>query len=311
MTSKRKTIIKTLTDGENTRLVEVIEQKALENKLLGAIQAAQATFKKTERPTTACAYCNRPSVPEGCFDGVEEVKRPESTEEKTGQTQAAVSKTKYGWHTCQHLQFIRDQERFTNAMDSIGLDETKFARGWNELKTDEPGWDVARRISEGLLEARAQCLNLYFYGLLGRGKTHAALLLCRDGLKLGLNTAQFQFSDFALAVRGTYAEDSETTEEALMGYATKPDLLLLDDIFEDLSDAQKRLLRAVLMRRDNAGKPTILTGNLTPKKLDEIIDQRGADRFAAKRLEVLFDGKKFRDDEVKNVSELKKRFLGE
>jgi DNA replication protein DnaC len=124
-----------------------------------------------------------------------------------------------------------------------------------------------------------------------------------------MTAAHTQWSEFTRHVRATYRDGAEHSEHHLVRAVTQPDFLLIDEIKDDLSDSSRRLLTDILMARDNALRPTIITANLTPEELEDALEQRGSDRFRARCMDVVFDGPKYRDTEGSSVAELKKTIL--
>jgi DNA replication protein DnaC len=214
-----------------------------------------------------------------------------------------------GWHysssgasICAAHRAKVNHERTSRLLAEIGIDETKFSSGWNAMKLEHESWKTAHRIAQQLHSIRLEALNLVFWGPLGVGKTHAALLICRDAVTLGMTVVRIRWSDFVRRVRATFADDAQETEDALVRTISSADLLLIDEITEDHTEFAHRLLRDVLMTRDDAKRPTLITTNATLKELRAALEKRAADRFFARLFDVCFDGPKYRDQEAATVS---------
>lgn len=241
---------------------------------------AMMSFQPKALPEN-CGYCGAPKRAEGCLDG-------------------AVCVGDDRWAQCQFLAAKHTNERLKSVGKALGMDETRFMRSWSELELEQPGWRQVRALGERIAEVRTEGVVVIAFGSLATGKTHAMCLVLRDAAARGYSVLKTQWSTFYLQYtdaqrRSSDLEENELSAEGLRRALVEPDFVLLDDIFEDTSDASKRLLREVFYARYNAKKPTFLTTNLGSGELFEtVIDERSVSRVNEALLKIKFNGKQFR-----------------
>lgn len=198
----------------------------------------------------------------------------------------------------------------SNGLNSSGLNDAKYAGGWTEIDLTHKSWRVAHQISISISDVIAQGLNLVFAGGTGRGKTHAAVLICRAALEAGHSTLKTRWPDVLDNIRDSFNRKTELTEREQLEKLYKADLLLLDEVggaetgFEGAKFSQSRLERVIGTRYD-AGKPTIITANFNASDLAAVVGDRAASRIQARYLVNMFDGPEYRRErEGKAVQEL-------
>lgn len=126
--------------------------------------------------------------------------------------------------------------------------------------------------------------GLFFTGLQGRGKTHAACaILCRlieeDGKRV-------RFADIEGIEREVTSawRSRDTSESAVIDKYTNAEVVVIDDLgAEELTTITMKVLRAVISGREANMKPTIFTSNYTRLDFANHIAQE-ASGIMAKRL---------------------------
>ena len=129
-------------------------------------------------------------------------------------------------------------QRLSDGMSSAGLDEARYADGWNDLEMTERTWRAAREVGTNISEVIAEGLNIVAYGQTGRGKTHAAVLICRDAMSSGHSVAKVVWADFLSNIRDTFNRKGEgiLSERQQIQRLVDADLVFLDDVGSAGSD---------------------------------------------------------------------------
>ena len=147
---------------------------------------------------------------------------------------------------------------------ATGVDKAYSSWNLDQLEMDRPNIDDAiERLTAGD--------SLVMYGKVGRGKTHMAIGLLREWIKLGGVTAHkykparfIYFPQFLDDMRELFG-DSTSTQKAQQ-YETelaKYDLLVIDDLgAERTSEWVIERINVLLDRRLREGKQTMITTNL-------------------------------------------------
>jgi len=82
------------------------------------------------------------------------------------------------------------------------------------------------------------------------------------------------------SLKATWARDSETTEEKLINYYTKIDLLVVDEVGSQFgSDTEKLFIFDIIDGRYQNMKPTVLISNLDIDGIKDAIGERCVDRL--------------------------------
>jgi predicted ATPase len=151
---------------------------------------------------------------------------------------------------------------------------------------------ISPKLYEAIRSAHAESRwPVYFHGNPGRGKSYAmAALYC---LWTGRNPVWFDVSALLRSIMRCRTSDDgaiyETRpggesvlvyESGIMSRIRNADLACFDDVgLRSASDAMYDAFYEIVNSRK--GKPTIFTGNLSPKELKEVYDARIASRILA------------------------------
>jgi len=136
---------------------------------------------------------------------------------------------------------------------------------------------------------------LYLYGVPGSGKTYLGVSVLRAVLEAGtLPRSACQFIRercFLDGLKASFTPDAAPVNPRLlpMHHPRRVELLLLDDLASSrLTDWAKGELAGLLEARHAADLPTILTSNIAPGALAEVIDGRVASRVAESHMMLQF-----------------------
>lgn len=134
--------------------------------------------------------------------------------------------------------------------------------------------------------------NLWLLGPVGRGKTHLACALLRAQHQDGLTAVFSTPRDMIRDLRASWGErNSAAKEQQALARFTDCDVLVLDDIGTSFGkEAELVQLFDVINERDAHDMRTIITSNLSPKRLLEVLGERIFSRLRDQTLVLMLDG---------------------
>ena len=162
---------------------------------------------------------------------------------------------------------------------SAAFPEAEFA-DWS-FETDDgsnpKNTQVMRNYVEHFEEMYKKGKGLLLYGPVGRGKTFMAACVANALLNSGRSVLMTNFSRIANTISGMYEGKQEYIDNL-----NRYDLLILDDLSaERKTEYMQEIVFSIIDARYRAGKPLVITTNLTMeelKKPGEIMQQRIFDR---------------------------------
>ncbi|MEC5375560.1 ATP-binding protein [Pseudocitrobacter sp. MW920760] len=124
--------------------------------------------------------------------------------------------------------------------------------------------------------------GLVMCGKPGTGKNHLALAIARHAITEHQSSAVFTTAlRIARAYKSTWSKTAENTEDDVIRFYTKPDLLIIDEVGVQFgSDAEKLIMFEIINTRYERMKPTILISNQTKDELAAFIGERVLDRMS-------------------------------
>lgn len=128
--------------------------------------------------------------------------------------------------------------------------------------------------------------SLFITGAYGCGKTHLAVAICRELLKLKTHPSIIfkTGAELLLDIRKSFGNDNTSEDEVVSTY-TNPDVLVIDDLgAEKATDWARTTLYVIIDRRDREMLPTIITSNLSLMEIKDILGGRIASRIANSRI---------------------------
>jgi DNA replication protein DnaC len=124
--------------------------------------------------------------------------------------------------------------------------------------------------------------GLVMCGKPGTGKNHLALAIARYAITEHQSSAVFTTAlKIAREYKSTWSKGSSRTEDDVIRYFTKPELLIIDEVGVQFgSDAEKLIMFEIINTRYERMKPTILISNQTREELAAFIGERVLDRMS-------------------------------
>jgi len=183
------------------------------------------------------------------------------------------------------------------ALEEAGVAGTIYAANWSEIDLSHESWQLAHEYALSAAEMVRENSGLIFVGDYGRGKTQAATMILAHAAEAGHTVARVKWGKFTRRVRSTYGSKEGPTEDDMITGLAAPDLILLDDVgaADKQSDHNERLLTSVIDERYDAGRPTILTSNLSREELEAQLGRRAFERLWNNGAVVIFNGPNYRE----------------
>lgn len=189
-------------------------------------------------------------------------------------------------------EWIKEQRR-------IGLPEPHLQK-WtfaNDDLTNPRITHAMQKYVENFPELRKKGQGLLLYGEVGRGKTYAAVEVANALIEKGYTVLVTNFK----TIEGN-AEKYYGGKQAYYDSLNRFDLLVLDDLAaERKTEYMQEIVYSIIDSRYRAGKPMIITSNLTAtelKKPQDISSKRIFDRVLERCLPIEVKGKNRRHEKL-------------
>lgn len=169
--------------------------------------------------------------------------------------------------------------------------------------------ELARRYAKHFSEMRENNTGLLLFGPPGNGKTFTAACIANELVSRGVPVLMTTFPAIIQTAQDLEADERLTYFRSLNRY----DLLVVDDLgVERKTDFGYEIVFSVIDQRYIAGKPLIVTTNLTRQELDHPGDPRYSrvyDRILEMSVPVEFSGESIRPEKAKQKRDEMKQLL--
>lgn len=199
-------------------------------------------------------------------------------------------------YRCEECHTTAEATRIEHEIRTAGVGERYWTITWTDLELVEPFPQIrvaANQISS-VLDAGD---HLLLSGPPSSGKTQAAVLLIRAALEAHRSARLVNLGRAAMEIRAAYKTDAGPTEDQVVQAASRPDLLVIDDLGAGETGAatlEQRILYLVLEERQNKRRSTVVTTNLAPTEIAERLGQRLLGRLQPLSTMQFRHGKNFR-----------------
>ncbi len=174
----------------------------------------------------------------------------------------------------ERARYIRESNR-TNA----GISKRNLYKTFTDYKCDNEGQAKAKNDCERFVKEFPCEKSMIMVGGVGTGKTLLASAML-DSLVDNNRCEIIKVIDLIRHLKSTWAKDSENTEEDLIKYYCKLDLLILDEVGSQFgSDTEKLFIFDIIDGRYQDMKQTVLISNLDIDGIKEVIGERCVDRL--------------------------------
>lgn len=169
----------------------------------------------------------------------------------------------------------RRESNRTNA----GISKRNLYKTFADYKCDNEGQAKAKNDCERFVKEFPCEKSMIMVGGVGTGKTLLASAML-DSLVDNNRCEIIKVIDLIRHLKSTWAKDSENTEEDLIKYYCKLDLLILDEVGSQFgSDTEKLFIFDIIDGRYQDMKQTVLISNLDIGGIKDVIGERCVDRL--------------------------------
>jgi len=141
--------------------------------------------------------------------------------------------------------------------------------------------DLDKDVQDALQELQTW-RDVFMFGPVGTGKTHAMAALIRQYTYEGYVCERINFDDFCVKVRATMSPAATTTEWDMIEPLKQVDKLFIDDLgirSKQETDFAYVTFYSLLNKRQERMLPTFISSNKTIEQLGKSFDQRVASRL--------------------------------
>ena len=172
-----------------------------------------------------------------------------------------------------------EKQRRENARVNAGISKRNLYKTFDDYICTNEGQTKAKNDCMRYLENFPSDKSMIMVGGVGTGKTLLASTML-DSLVDKYRCEIVKVIDVVRELKGTWSKESNTTEEKLISYYCKLDLLILDEVGSQFgSDTEKLFIFDIIDGRYQDMKPTILISNLDINGIKEVIGERCVDRL--------------------------------
>jgi len=199
---------------------------------------------------------------------------------------------------CTKAEIAEDgKKEWIKRLNKAGIDrryhQTTLKSYKATTKDQKAALEAACTFADNYPDFRRQWHPMAFLGSPGCGKTHlAAGVAIRVISKHNGGVLMVKSSGIAAAVKETF--NSSGSEKAVVDRFARVGLLIIDEICEDISDFDRRILFDVIDKRYSLELPMIVISNLDADRFEKAVGERAYDRLRENHVYVPFCWKSYR-----------------
>ena len=179
----------------------------------------------------------------------------------------------------EQLKIDNEKRRRENVRVNAGISKRNLYKTFDDYICTNEGQTKAKNDCVRYVENFPTDKSLIMVGGVGTGKTLLASAML-DALVDKHDCSIIKVIDLIRHLKASWSKDSETSEEKLISYFCRLDLLILDEVGSQFgSDTEKLFIFDIIDGRYQDMKPTILISNLDIEGVKDAIGERCVDRL--------------------------------
>ncbi len=195
----------------------------------------------------------------------------------------------------EHARQRRIEERLNRASIPKRFRNRSFETYIADTEAKQKALNTARKFAENFVEYASRGSTLIFAGDVGTGKGHLAAFAAQYVMGQGYSAFFATAREIVLMLRESWHNQNAPSEIEVLRMLTSVSLLVIDEVGVQFNtDAERDQLFGVIDGRYRDLMPTILTTNLSRKKLQQAIGERSYSRLREDGVWVPFDWEDFR-----------------
>ena len=172
-----------------------------------------------------------------------------------------------------------EKQRRERVRVNAGISKRNLYKTFDDYKCDNEGQAKAKNDCERFVKEFPCEKSMIMVGGVGTGKTLLASAVV-DALIDNNKCEMIKVIDLIRHLKSTWSKDSEDTEEDIIKYFIKLDLLILDEVGSQFgSDTEKLFIFDIIDGRYQDMKQTVLISNLDIVGIKDVIGERCVDRL--------------------------------
>jgi DNA replication protein DnaC len=172
-----------------------------------------------------------------------------------------------------------ERKRRENARVNAGISKRNLYKTFDDYICTNEGQSKAKNDCERFVKEFPCEKSMIMVGGVGTGKTLLASAML-DSLVDNNRCEMIKVIDLIRHLKSTWNKESESTEEDIIKYFVKLDLLILDEVGSQFgSDTEKLFIFDIIDGRYQDMKQTVLISNLDIDGIKDVIGERCVDRL--------------------------------
>jgi len=209
-------------------------------------------------------YNDRFFVQEHCFQCVKESQSKQKLEDERARVADNIE---------------REKKRKESLRANAGISKRNLYKTFDDYICTNEGQTKAKNDCMRYVESFPTDKSLIMVGGVGTGKTLLASAMI-ESLVDKHKCEIVKLIEIVRCLKATWSRDSETSEEKIIDWYTKLDLLIIDEVGSQFgSDTEKLFIFEIIDGRYQNMKPTIIISNLDINGVKDAIGERCVDRL--------------------------------